>query len=413
MRQAIRIAHDFTCPWCWIGLHQARRLEEEFGVEIDFVPYETYPEDVPLPDATSAPGVLEAPPTPSRLELAFHCEGIPFRNRPEVRSHDALEAVEFARTEGKAREMVDALYHAYWVDGANLDVETLVAVAEGIVADCDGLRAAVQERRFAGAITAFDEGAYRSDVFHVPTFFIGEGRHAEQPYPVLREALVRELGEPKPYQGLRLPAPPEDRPYVVVNMVATVDGKTVLTDRNSPVHGLGSALDREVMRVLHQKVDAVLIGAGTLRATPGIWYEQRLRRYVATQGGELPVNRFFTDAPERAWVIAPEGVELAVPPGVAHVSLAAGWPGALRALRQAGVFHLLVEGGSELNGELFGQDLVDELFLTIAPKIKLGRDLPTVAGGQPLDGRLHQMELVSETRAGDELYLRYRRKRSR
>jgi riboflavin biosynthesis pyrimidine reductase len=76
------------------------------------------------------------------------------------------------------------------------------------------------------------------------------------------------------------------------------------------------------------------------------------------------------------------------------------------------VRRVLVEGGSELNAMLLGQDLVDEIFLTVAPKIKMGRQTPTIAGGEPFaraeltNWHLHAHHLVN-----DELFLRYRRAR--
>jgi riboflavin biosynthesis pyrimidine reductase len=73
---------------------------------------------------------------------------------------------------------------------------------------------------------------------------------------------------------------------------------------------------------------------------------------------------------------------------------------------------LYVLGGSEINAELLSRDLVDELFLTVAPKIKLGADTPTFAGGTALPREaLLQFELIESQIIGDEVFLRYRRGR--
>ena len=78
-----------------------------------------------------------------------------------------------------------------------------------------------------------------------------------------------------------------------------------------------------------------------------------------------------------------------------------------------GIERLLVEGGSEVNASFLSKDLVEELFLTIAPKIRLGRDLPTYAGGDPFPrGHMPAFELLSCQTIEDEVFLRYRRKRS-
>lgn len=210
------------------------------------------------------------------------------------------------------------------------------------------------------------------------------------------------------YRELEWPAAPGDRPYVFINMVSTIDGKTLTGERDEPVMDLGSPLDHATMRYLESQADAVLIGSGSLRATPGIWYERTLKRIVLTKSGDLPWHsRFFTDAPELAFVA---GGDRPLPDGVRR--LPSDLPSLLNELRGLGVERLLVEGGSEINAFFLGADLVDELFLTLAPKIKLGRDVPTIADGEHLArDQVQRWKLVSHQAIEDELFLRYRRQR--
>lgn len=211
---------------------------------------------------------------------------------------------------------------------------------------------------------------------------------------------------------------PEWRPYAFINMVATIDGKVVSGVRGEPVGDLGSTADHELMRRIEAAADAVLIGAGSQRSSSGIWYPPGVKRIVATSSGNVLVeSRFFTDEPHNAWVFCtdkstvpplPEGVSVVRLPGE-HID----WRDAVRHMReQMAVERLLIEGGSNLNGQVLGADLVDELFLTLAPKVKLGDDLPTYAGGEPLPReRLQRYSLLEAHRVGDELFLRYRRVR--
>lgn len=210
-----------------------------------------------------------------------------------------------------------------------------------------------------------------------------------------------------PYADLAFPAAPPERPYVFINMVATIDGKILTGERDEPVMDLGSKADHAAMRRLESAADAVMLGAGSLRATPGLWYPAALIRVVVSETGKVPLDgRFFTDAPDRAYVATNNpvvGVQtLPLPPREA-----------LRVLRQVlGVERLLCEGGSELNAHLIAQELVDELFLTLAPKVKLGRDVPTYADGAPLPrNQVQNFELIELTRLDDEVFLRYRRAR--
>lgn len=194
----VPVAHDFTCPWCWIGHRQAKRLADEFGVTFDWLGYELYPESLAWPE----PGPPEEvnpnrPPTPSRLRLAYAAEGMdpPTVQRPRrMRIHAALEAVEHCKTLGVAQEAVDRLYEAYWTQGTAIgEPDVACEVLAGLVEDLDDLRLAIAERRYDDKIVPYDDEAYARGVYNVPTFFIGGERYAEQPYTVLKRALRSSL----------------------------------------------------------------------------------------------------------------------------------------------------------------------------------------------------------------------------
>lgn len=418
MALRIPVAHDFNCAWCWIGLQQVLRLRREFAVEIDWRGYEQYPEGMAWPEPLPAPVSSLRPPTPSRLRLAYAAEGMapPTAERPKrMRTHAAHEAVEHAKTLGAADALVERLYRAHWEDGADLsDLSVLSDLCTGLAGDAPGFEAAIRERRHAAQIVPFDERAHEAGVYNLPTYWIGGERHAEPTYDVLRAAVEAALGVfgEGAYPALAFPEAPAGRPYVFVNMAATLDGKILSGERDEPVGDLGSAFDHATMRQLEHAADAVLIGASTLRATPGLWYPAEKARVVVSASGRVdPRSRFFADAPDRAWLALPEGA----PAPLSVQTLR--FPGPevdlgllLARLREMGVARLLVEGGSELNAQLFALGLVDELFLTLVPKVKLGREVPTIAGGAPLPrGSLLGFERVSSRPHGEELFLRYRR----
>lgn len=416
MRPLVRVAHDFACPWCWVGWHQAKRLREEFGCDIEWLSHEMHPDDAPLPAEPVQQVPTRRPPIPSRVQLAFTAEGLePLpAPRPEGRSHNAHEAVRFAAREGVDEALIGAIYRAWWIEGRPYNnPEELERIANGFVKDLPGMLRAVETRQFQSEIVKFDLEAYEKGTFYVPTFFINGQAYAEQPYPVIRAAMVEWLGEPHPYAGINFPEPPPDRPYVFMNMVATIDGKTISGKRDEAVMDLGSEVDHKVMRRLELAADGVLIGAGSLRATKGLWYPSELWRFVATRSSNIPNGRFFTDAPTKAGVFYSDSVPTGIPDGVHFLKLEGGWSKALARLRNDfGIKTLLVEGGSELNAEFLREDLVDEMFLTVAPKIKLGRDVPTYAGGEPLArNALLNFTLLEQHRVKDEIFLRYRRNR--
>jgi riboflavin biosynthesis pyrimidine reductase len=221
------------------------------------------------------------------------------------------------------------------------------------------------------------------------------------------------------YQELNFPVERagEGRPYTFINMVTTIDGKILTGKRGEPVQDLGSEMDHLLMRRIEEAADAVLIGSGSQRSTAGLWYPESLIRIVATRTGNvLAESRFFTDAPDRAFVLCTDKSTLPpLPAGVTVQRFHGDWVPWREALawirRRLNVRKLLVEGGSDLNAQLLAEELVDELFLTIAPKVKLGEDVPTYADGEALPReRIQEYHLVEIHRVGDEVFLRYRRK---
>ena len=87
------------------------------------------------------------------------------------------------------------------------------------------------------------------------------------------------------------------------------------------------------------------------------------------------------------------------------------FPAALRWLRKEWrVKRLLCEGGGELNAALLRAGLVNELHLTVCPKIFGGRNAPTIADGLGVSRLAHAtaLELISAGRAEDEMFLVYR-----
>ncbi len=194
--------------------------------------------------------------------------------------------------------------------------------------------------------------------------------------------------------ALIFPPSPEDRPYTFINMVSTIDGKTVSGELGDSVNDLGSKVDHDLMNRTIEAADAVLIGAQTLRATGNVWNPNCPVRVVLSRSGNIDQQSKFLSG----------GTGLVMSgDSMAEIS---------RKLRHDhGVKRLLILGGSKVNGQFLAEDLVDELFLTIAPKLKLGRGLPTYAEGEPFEKhKLPEFNLKSHFVVGDEVFLRYARR---
>jgi riboflavin biosynthesis pyrimidine reductase len=214
---------------------------------------------------------------------------------------------------------------------------------------------------------------------------------------------------------------PADRPYVYVNMIATVDGRTAIDGRSA---GLGDDADLQLLLDLRTLADAILIGTGTLRAEGydrrGRNEERRARRRAAGLA-EDPLAVLLTRRFDVPWdaglfqaasqpVLIYTGVDGAVPDVPAPVEvvrLVDPTPAAALAdLRARGVLALLCEGGPTLHGALHAAGLVDELFVTVAPLLTGDETESTVIAG----GRLPDpvaLTLLSVEQHGSELFLRY------
>lgn len=419
MSLIIPVAHDYICPWCWVGLFQAKRLQAEFGVEIEWLGYELQPASMEIEPSAVKNVPANKPATPSRFSLLMAAEGmiLPLVPKPpNVRTYNAHQATEFAKTEGVQDAFVEAVYRAFWEEGRNINnVDILCEIGEGIVSDISAMRSAIEADRFGDKVVDFDEPAYSKGVYNVPTFFIGEKRLAEQPYSVIQRAMIEFMGaEPETalYHEISFSNPHTDRPYTFVNMVSTIDGKIITGERDESVHDLGSDTDHLLMRRLEAKADAVLVGAHSLRASGIKWNPEAPTRVVVSQSGNIPwESQFLTNGipivltTEDSGILPRDGVTVLYA-GKSDLD----WKLAFRLLLERGIQVVNILGGSEVNSQLFKLDLIDEIFMTMAPKIKLGKETPTIADGSPLSrADVQKFELVSHEAIGHEIFLRYKK----
>lgn len=188
----VPVAHDFTCAWCWIGMHQAFELRSHHGIALDWRGYEQYPEDMDFPEPMPMPELPDRPRIPTRLELALAAQGLskPRADRPKnVRTHNAHEAVELGKQYGVADEVVERIYRAYWLNAENIGIPDVLVGLLADILDEGELRHHFEDRRYAAHITPFDEPAHATGVFNIPTFWIAGQRYAEQPLSVLVRAV--------------------------------------------------------------------------------------------------------------------------------------------------------------------------------------------------------------------------------
>jgi riboflavin-specific deaminase-like protein len=200
--------------------------------------------------------------------------------------------------------------------------------------------------------------------------------------------------------GLRLgDLAPEGRPYLALNMVSTLDGKATIEWRTK---GISSDLDRELFHHLRTQADAVMVGAGTARVERygriAKSDELRAKRereglaadplaVVVSASLDLPADLPLLQQREQKVVIATgaDAVLQGTQAEIEYLRVGDDLPLLLSTLRQEhGVRSILCEGGPTLNSHLFAAGLVDELFLTMSPKVSGGAAALTIVAGRGL-----------------------------
>jgi riboflavin-specific deaminase-like protein len=241
-------------------------------------------------------------------------------------------------------------------------------------------------------------------------------------YPERRPTSPEELAG-----GLRLAelAPP-GRPYLGLNMVSSLDGKATIDWRTK---GLSTELDRRLFHQLRTQADAVLVGAGTVRAErygrmakSGELREQRVGgglaadplAVIVSARLDLPADLPILNEPEQRVVIA-TGSDASLPglgDQVEYVRVGDDLPRLMAYLEEThGIRSVLCEGGPTLNSYLFAAGLVDELFLTLNPKVAGGAAALTIVAGRELVEPA-ELELVSVAEGEGDLFTRWRLRRA-
>jgi riboflavin-specific deaminase-like protein len=217
---------------------------------------------------------------------------------------------------------------------------------------------------------------------------------------------------------------PEGRPYVVVNFVSSLDGRAAIAGKSAP---LSSDTDRKLFHLLRAQVDAVFAGTRTLRlegygrivrdagvrarrADAG--FEPDPLALVISRSGDIPWEIPLFGAPEqRIAVYTGEPVE--APATEAQVTVTEVAPetalgeGLALARSEHGVRSVLCEGGPRVFAALLADGLVDEVFLSLAPKLAGGGEETNITTGPGLP-EAADLELAGVLEADSALFLRYR-----
>lgn len=180
------------------------------------------------------------------------------------------------------------------------------------------------------------------------------------------------------YQNLNFPKL-KSRPFFFTNFVATLDGKVAVKKPN--YWPIGSKIDHQILLELRSWADCLLHG-----------------KNLAREFGEVTKKSLKRYHPHLPYIVV-----------TSH-----NLPDLVSMLQEKGYKRVLVEGGPTLLTSFLKEDLIDEIFLTISPKI-FGSEkditLTLVEGYLFPPNQIKKFKLISVKKMGDEVFLRYRTNR--
>ena len=216
------------------------------------------------------------------------------------------------------------------------------------------------------------------------------------------------------------------RPHVLLSAAMSLDGR--LDDASPSRLVLSDAADLDRVDGVRAGVDAILVGAGTVRADdPRLLVRSAERRaareraghppsplrVTLTSTGDLdPASALFTTSGADTLVYTPARSVAAVRDRLgapAEVAAADDLPALLDDLASRGVVRLMVEGGGAVHTALLSGGLVDEIQIVVAPFLVGDDAAPRFIGsGSFPQGPDDPMTLAEARPMGDLVLLRYR-----
>lgn len=212
------------------------------------------------------------------------------------------------------------------------------------------------------------------------------------------------------YEKIDFPVLP-DRPYFYTNFVSTLDGKVDVPARHAEYWPIGGAADYAELINLRVQADALIHGRVTamMHKTVESMAKPEFRSARADRGKTKDLLYVILsnnpDEDLKRQVENGAGIQPLVING-------ADLPALARELKGKGIDSALVEGGPHVAASFFAAGLIDEVFLTLAPKVfgGGGADTLTMAEGKLIEPKqVVEWNLVSVASVGNEIFLRYRK----
>lgn len=200
---------------------------------------------------------------------------------------------------------------------------------------------------------------------------------------------------------------------IITNTAISLDGKIATSYGSIPF--LGSDTDKKRLREIRNQSDAILVGGNSFRnwpkpSLPADETKSGLYNVIVTRSMDLPFrDEFLAEKRVRSLVLTDRvGVDPDYPVEVAinENGVSAQW--IVEELEKRGVQTLLIEGGGEIIFLFFEAGLINEMYVTLCPKIVGGREAPSLVSGTGFDAeQIQNLTLLDSQISGDEIFLHY------
>ena len=165
------IYSDYICPFCFLANEVVKRIKQKFDIITEWRPFELHPYRSMMPDINS-----------DYIKMAWlNVQRLASENAIEIKlpsylsiSRRALETAEFARAEGKFDSCHNLIFHAYFLEGKDIEKEeTLLNIIQQLNLEPDQLKKSWKAETYLEIIKSSIRELHSLGSTAVPTFIIG------------------------------------------------------------------------------------------------------------------------------------------------------------------------------------------------------------------------------------------------
>ena len=172
----ITVFYDYICPFSYIGSKRIQEIASDYGIEIEWKGFEIHPE-YPS-DGKLRKRSLKMAKVNESLKSVMDEQESKFKLPGFVTNTKmALEAAEFAKTEGKFLEFHNTCYDSYMINRKNIgDINIILEIGENVGVNKHRLQEALTNKEMTDSLVSYKEDAKKADVLGVPTILFNDFR---------------------------------------------------------------------------------------------------------------------------------------------------------------------------------------------------------------------------------------------